>query len=97
MSLAGTAKLLAKGGKGAGCEAPDLCAAGNVTHGSPGLGATATTASTAGGDSTTSIGDGGSGGGGLGRVRVNTVDGNYTKARSTIEDAAVTTGTVQTR
>jgi hypothetical protein len=40
---------------------------------------------------------GGGGGGGLGRLRVNTGSGQYTKASSTVEDAIVSAGTVQTR
>ena len=67
----------------------------------PGAGATATSAASDGGSVTAIAGDltfhAGGGGGGLGRLRVNTGDGNYTKASSTVEDAAVTTGIVQTR
>ena len=40
----------------------------------------------------------GGGGGGLGRVRVNTKDGDYVKSsQATVEDAAVTTGEIGTR
>jgi len=39
----------------------------------------------------------GGGGGGLGRVRINTGDGSYTKTNTTLEAAALTTGTLRTR
>jgi len=39
----------------------------------------------------------GSGGGGLGRIRINTVDGTYTKASSATEGGALTSGTIATR
>ncbi len=40
---------------------------------------------------------GGGGGGGLGRIRINTFDGTYLKASSTIENGALTTGPVESR
>jgi hypothetical protein len=39
----------------------------------------------------------GGGGGGLGRIRINTPNGTYTNANTTIEAGALTTGTLATR
>lgn len=87
VTLGPDAKLLASGGNGfTFCPSPGCAAAG--------VGATAVSPATKGGDASVS---GGGGGGGLGRVRINTSDANYTKTSSTVEDAVVTTGTVQTR
>ncbi len=36
-------------------------------------------------------------GGGGGRIRINTKDGTYTKGSSTVENGAVTAGTIETR
>jgi hypothetical protein len=40
---------------------------------------------------------GGGGGGGLGRIRINTVSGTYSKSSSSVEAGALTTGTVGSR
>jgi hypothetical protein len=39
----------------------------------------------------------GGGGGGLGRIRINTKDGTYTKANTTIEAGSVSTSVLSTR
>ncbi len=39
----------------------------------------------------------GAGGGGMGRVRINTKDGTYTKSSTTVEAAVLTAGTLKTR
>ena len=39
----------------------------------------------------------GGGGGGLGRIRINTADGTYTKSNTSIEAGALTSGTIATR
>ncbi len=90
------AKIDARGGNGHGCDMPTMYC------GAAGMGATAQQAATDGMSTGYMSGanltfEAGGGGGGLGRLRVNTADGNYTKANTTVEEAAVTTGTVQTR
>ena len=37
------------------------------------------------------------GGGGLGRIRINTADATYVKANTTVENGALSTGTIRTR
>jgi hypothetical protein len=59
-------------------------------------------AATAGADAAMCIGDGtplvtGGGGAGMGRIRINTADGTYTKASSAVEDGVVSAGTIETR
>ncbi|NVB83206.1 MAG: hypothetical protein HOV81_32840 [Kofleriaceae bacterium] len=109
--LGAQAKLLANGGSGPSCSAYAMqsesmaVALGGSTSspycGVGGNGAAVDIAATHGGCAsyTTSVTRfwGGGGGGGLGRVRINTRDGSYTKASSTIEAAALTTGTLETR
>jgi len=95
VELGPNAQLLAKGGGGAaGCGTGITCSPG-------GIGASVGVAATAGVDincpanfTTTSAG---AGGGGLGRLRINTRDGVYTKASSSVEEAATTSGPVSTR
>lgn len=41
--------------------------------------------------------NGGGGGGGLGRIRINTPDQTYQKTNTTVEDGALTVGTLATR
>ena len=95
--LGTNARVLATGGTGfAACTTPSTyCGVG-------GAGATATTVAQDGMSITYSSGSNltfqsGGGGGGLGRLRINTADGQYTKTSSTVEDAVVSTGTIQTR
>ena len=96
VALGTSAQLLLRGGHGArGCTTP------GPDCGDGGNGATGTTPAQVGTTIATvsnamSVQAGG-GGGGLGRLRVNTADGHYTKASSAVEEAAVTSGTVQTR
>jgi hypothetical protein len=113
VTLGAQAKLLANGGSGASCAAYPMqsqtlepamggaasgpyCAAGG-NGGAVGVDATA--GGTASYTTSTSVTyfQGGGGGGGLGRARINTRDGTYTKASSSIEAAALTTGALQTR
>jgi hypothetical protein len=88
------ARLLATGGNGGSCQGESaVCASG-------GAGATAGRSANPGNDAMGSSGPvvtSGGGGGGLGRIRVNTVDGHYTKSNSAIEDASVSTGVLATR
>lgn len=108
-----TAKLLANGGAGASIHgsgtmsltlAPatgGVCNAASQYCGNGGNGAAVGIPATNGGSTSYSslpptIGSGG-GGGGLGRIRVNTRDGTYTKASSAIEAGSITTGTIATR
>ncbi len=90
------AQLLARGGLGAQCTADAF-----IQCGAAGNGATATSGANPGGTiaptPTNVYKAGGGGGGGLGRVRINTADGTYTKSSSVIEDAAVTAGTISSR
>lgn len=99
ITLGPEAKLLLPGGDGA-----QACAAPTTYCGARGTGATSTAAATAGMDvpfaptsMTNVVMNGGAGGGGLGRVRINTADGTYSKSSSAEESAAITTGTVRTR
>ncbi len=67
-----------------------------------GIGAKPGVAATAGANAAMCIGDGtpvvtGGGGGGMGRIRINTADGTYTKASSAVEDGVVSAGTIETR
>jgi hypothetical protein len=93
--LDGSAQLLASGGTGAG-----LCDTGSTYCGVGGTGAHAGTASLSGGTATCDgvhFASGGAGGGGLGRIRINTRDGMYTKANTAVEDGSVSTGMHATR
>jgi hypothetical protein len=110
VTLGTTAKIIAKGGGGGAAydqgyaeddtAAPSLgslpssaCAVGECGKGGDG----AAPGFAAGpGQSVTSYSSGG-GGGGLGRLRVNTKDGTYTKANTAVEAAVTTTGIVKTR
>jgi hypothetical protein len=95
VSLGASAKLLAPGGAGNGfgsqCDAS--------TCGVPGVGATGTTPASAGGDIANANRDitGGGGGGGLGRIRINTKDGNFTQLNSTVINGLSTAGLAATR
>jgi hypothetical protein len=97
VTLNATAQLLATGGNGNGCTpATTYCGQGGVGA-SPGISAGR------GGDvnytNSPSVMEisAGSGGGGLGRIRINTVDGTYTKANTAVEAGALSTGTLATR
>lgn len=95
VTLGASAKLLAGGGNGKGCNpAKPFCGAG-------GVGATVDHPAGNGGDSQNGTGpinmEGGSGGGGLGRERINTPDRTYSRSSGTVEVADVTTGTLSTR
>lgn len=96
VALGPNAQLLAFGGDGGA-----LCTTTSDVCGAPGRGAHNGIAATAGGSTgsscPTSNRTAGGGGGGLGRVRINTRDGAYTKASSALEDASVSTGTIATR
>lgn len=90
IELTAAAQLRASGGDGCTtCPAPG-CA-------SPGHGATSSMAATRGADASSEPYSGGGGGGGLGRIRINTRTGSYARTASTIEDGALTTGTIATR
>jgi hypothetical protein len=68
--------------------------------GNGGNGATVGIAATNGGNTalnSEAFFSGGGGGGGLGRLRINTRDGNYTRNSMTVEAAATTSGQVRTR
>jgi hypothetical protein len=96
VELIGNAQLLATGGDGA-----SACGLANVNCSAGGKGARVGIAATAGGD-INCVTDGrvtasGGGGGGLGRVRINTASGSYTKSSSAIEQCALTTGAISTR
>jgi hypothetical protein len=79
------------------------CAPADPFCGNGGDGASVGIAATAGATIPYSILDGalvlsaGGGGGGMGRVRINTRDGAYTKSSTTVEAAALTTGVIKTR
>ena len=108
----GTALLAAGGGGGGygacanapnGMNAPasattptgGACPAGTSPATSGGNGAISATGGV--GTDTTVGGSGGGGGGGLGRIRVNTADGQYTSGTGAVVTGAATTGTVGTR
>jgi hypothetical protein len=97
VSLGERTKLLATGGGGA-----QACTTPSMTCGAGGFGATTTSPATPGMDVpyTTAaniyIASGG-GGGGMGRIRINTSSGAYTKSSTTIEAGALTVGTIATR
>jgi len=112
VELGATAKLIAKGGGGgaAGPSPPPrhdtanpalgaTCVSQRCSSGgngaAPGFEATSAASVTRPGNA----GEGmtGAGGGGMGRVRINTKSGTYTKASSAVEAAVVTTGVVSTR
>lgn len=81
------------GQTGESCSAPAYCASG-------GMGGTATSSPTAGSDVSwvdQQIVKSGGGGGGVGRVRINTPSGSYSKSSSTVEVAASSTGILSTR
>jgi hypothetical protein len=94
VELGPDAKLLATGGSGGSCPMVMNCGVG-------GQGASATTLPVVGADvscpADQTTATGGGGGGGLGRLRVNTHDGIYTKSNTTVEDANASSGVVQTR
>lgn len=113
VTLGPQAKLLATGGAGssasgaatlsdtaapsigAPCSPPSpLCGAGG-NGAAPGV--AATPGKNSGLDSSKPRATAGGGGGGLGYVRINTADGSYAKANTTIEAASLSTGTVKTR
>ncbi len=97
VKLGPNANLLALGGNGA-----QACTTTSTYCGAGGEGATPAASATKGMDVPTATGanliiSSGGGGGGLGRMRINTATGMYTKANTTVEAAAVTVGTVATR
>lgn len=79
---------------GIGTPSGGACPGGTTPASTGGNGAT-TGAGGVGGDTTQ--GSAGSGGGGLGRIRVNTADGQYTSGVGSVVRGAMTTGTVGTR
>jgi hypothetical protein len=111
--LGPSARLLATGGPGgagsglltisddAGPSIGAQCTPTSALCGSGGNGAAPAFEATAGMncslDTTKPRATSGGGGGGLGYERVNTADGTYTKANTTIEAAAVSSGPLQTR
>jgi hypothetical protein len=108
VSFGATAKIIAKGGGGGayggGYPADDdtlMPSTGAVvgsscpTCGNGGAGASPLAGAVAGGPAPVNSVSGG-GGGGMGRLRVNTKDGTYTKSSSAIEAAITTTGIVKT-
>jgi hypothetical protein len=112
VELGPQAKLLARGGGGGssgsgpyvedGAPIPgEPCQVASIYCGNGGNGAAPGIDAQAGGNaqymqSATVILSGG-GGGGLGRIRINTKSGMYTKSSSSIEAGALTTGTVVSR
>jgi hypothetical protein len=97
VELGVNAQLLATGGDGA-----DACMVSGVSCSAGGLGAKPMFAATAGADASCNATSGmptatGGGGGGLGRARINTADGNYTKASSAVEAASISAGMISTR
>lgn len=80
---------------GIGTPAGGACPGGTSPTSVGGDGATNTTGN-AGGD-TTKGGSAGGGGGGLGRIRVNTANGQYTQGTGTIIRGSATTGTAAKR
>ena len=69
-----------------------------LSCGSGGTGATAATPATDGGDAIGAQAPrrGGGGGGGLGRLRVNTLSGAFTRASGSTIEASVTSGAITT-
>jgi hypothetical protein len=81
--------------QGGACDPPSIfCGAGG--NGAAVLSAAATGAAASYNAPATPISAGG-GGGGLGRIRINTADGTYTKASSAIEAGSGSTGKLATR
>ena len=102
VSLGDQAALLARGGGGgAGPSIEDVDSMLPLPGlGGGGDGAAPGFDAEAGGDvayNTNVAVSGGGGGGGMGRIRVNTMDGTFEQAPSTIVAGSLTTGTVQTR
>jgi hypothetical protein len=100
VTLDDSAKLLVPGGTGYGTP-PNSA---TMYYGAEGPGASLTSSGIArDGGSVTYVTSGqndfqgGGGGGGWGRIRINTRDGTYAKSSASIEDGALTTGTVGTR
>jgi hypothetical protein len=96
VELAANSQLLAFGGDGA-----SACGAPNINCSQAGKGARSGTSATPGVD-INCVSNGlptasGGGGGGLGRVRINTASGSYTKSSSSIEQGSLTSGTISTR
>lgn len=94
VALDGTAQLIAAGGSGSG-----VCSSASSYCGLYGAGAHLEKAASPGGNATCDgvhFASAGAGGGGLGRVRINTVDGVYSKASTAVEDASLTTGSIAT-
>jgi len=95
ITLGANAVLDAKGGDGTGCTSGTFfnCSAGGggARPGSPPVIGTNITC-----DGNKPAVAGG-GGGGLGRIRINTPDGVYTKASTTVENGALTAGMIETR
>ena len=85
------------GGSTRGLRRPVGRAALLVDFSAGGRAATANLPATAGGDTTTPLGGAGGGGGGLGRIRINTRDGSYLKFNTSIEEGALTTGSLSAR
>ena len=97
VSMGQFAKLRASGGLGM-----SVCTTAGPYCGIAGVGATEMTPATAGGDTdftntANTIITAGGGGGGLGRIRVNTQDGVYSRANSTVEDGDVSSAKITTR
>jgi hypothetical protein len=107
VSLGPAAKIIAKGGGGGAylgtypaeedtlMPSPGAVAQSCPNCGNGGDGATPFASAMGGGPAPINSVSGG-GGGGMGRLRVNTKDGTYTKANSAIEAAVTTTGIVKT-
>lgn len=96
VNLGASAHLAARGGDGI-----DVCGSTAFTCSVRGLGARPGVGATPGAD-ISCVANGkptksGGGGGGLGRVRINTADGTYTKASTAVEEAVVSTGMIATR
>jgi hypothetical protein len=82
---------------GAICSPPSLYCGNGGAGAAPGIDAQPGSSAQYTNSTSVHAMSGGGGGGGLGRVRINTQAGTYTKASSAIEAAALTTGTVGTR
>lgn len=99
VSVGAAGALLVKGGDGFGCVpgGNEICSAGEVTYGTPGVGAMRTSVATSGGPTTTALGAGGGGGGGLGRIRVNAPNGAFTSSNTSTVEGDLTSGILRTR
>jgi len=79
------------------CYTPSMYCGNGGAGAAPGVDAKPGGASAYSTSSSVTSETGGGGGGGLGRIRINTQSGTYTKANTSVEAGALTTGVVGTR